>query len=122
MPKRIVLYKCRWCNRMTPTTKDNIETHEKYCFKNPKNKACLSCVSFKRRFLTDEERDHFRGYVYECPKLDIKSTCTMSSRFNFRLSTGEKIGEFNYVFDSGECELKFPTKQCKDYKRKPNKK
>lgn len=41
--KIVKAYQCSYC-QFYRKTKKSVENHEHTCFKNPKNKACASCI------------------------------------------------------------------------------
>lgn len=55
--KEIKAFQCDYCNKYYKH-KSSAKRHENKCFKNPKNKACLSC----RNFITDYETVYVRPY------------------------------------------------------------
>jgi len=122
MPKKHILYTCKWCHRLKPTIKSHVIDHESYCFKNPKNKACLSCKFFKRkRRSTSGERYHLRGDYYDCSKRSL---------VYLRISNAIFKGEYELVIDYKNGDIlqelnlfsneraTFPTSDCELHKRK----
>lgn len=123
MPKKHILYTCKYCNRLKPTIKSHVIDHESYCFNNPKNKACLSCKFFKRkRRSTNGELNILRGDYYDCSKRSLVFLRVHGrvGRFNtFDLVIDYKNGEVLQELDflSNDKAI-FPTTNCKLHKRK----
>lgn len=122
MPIKQIVYNCQYCNKCKLTTKEKCEKHESFCFKNPKNKACLTCIFFKRRRRTSEEKDFSRGDIYECSKLKLNFyRTTDNKRINESLETKEVLKEINelvFSHDKKDREMLFPKRDCSTYIKK----
>ena len=55
--KEIKAYQCDYCNKYYKH-KSSAKRHENRCFKNPQNKACLSCGNFITDYNTVYVRPH----------------------------------------------------------------
>lgn len=61
MPVVIHRYRCEWCKKHY-SNKYGCQRHESYCYWNPANKTCSTCVHFTG-FTKSEHRE---GYVNVC--------------------------------------------------------
>lgn len=50
MPVEVKAWTCKWkCGRKSTTHYWDIERHEKWCYRNPANRACVICAHFQKR-------------------------------------------------------------------------
>lgn len=68
--KEIKAFQCDYCNKYYKH-KSSAKRHENRCFKNPKNKACLSCGNFKTDYETVYVRP-YEGHNYGDDDYDVK--------------------------------------------------
>lgn len=61
MPVVIHRYKCEWCKKHY-STKSSCERHEFYCYWNPVNRTCSTCVHFSGVSLLE----HKAGFRNAC--------------------------------------------------------
>lgn len=48
MPKIVIAYACEWkCRRNVITSRNAMIAHEKMCYRNPSNRACVICGNFE---------------------------------------------------------------------------
>lgn len=127
MPNKIILYKCKWCNRLKPTIKIHAIDHESYCFKNPKNKACLTCKFFKRRRRTYAEKSFTIGDIYECSKqklsfmrIEKRKNGFMDERGYIVVNWENGIIQKDIHFLGNIVKSIFPTFNCELHRRKTN--
>ena len=69
MPRKRTAYQCDFCKKVYLTEKTTI-AHEKWCYHNPKNKACVTCLNFSQGDLAenicDSNRNIEKKLKYKC--------------------------------------------------------
>lgn len=130
MPKKIKMYGCSYCNNFKQSKIESVLKHESRCFRNPKNKACLTCKNLVRKFLTKEEKENYVGYLTICSKLKIKHytvklygnehNLIMKKQINIDVKTDEIIGTYSktVLFEEIENILVFPKSGCEKHQKK----
>lgn len=92
-----------------------------FVLKIQKNKACLTCVFFKRRRRLSHETSFSRGDIYECSKLNINFFRTHDyKRVNEDLTTHNVEMEVSEQIFGGNKKMIFPKRDCELYKKKIN--
>lgn len=118
MPKKVIVYSCKWCTRYQLKHKENVIKHEAYCFKNPKNKACKTCEHFKVSLRKSNEREFSAGNISTCSLLGLKFYYDFDGMKTVEMLDGTQVFKQEKFLMQKPKPVPFPISNCEFYKRK----
>lgn len=72
--KEIKAYQCDYCDKYYKH-KSSARRHEKQCFRNQDNRACLTCGNFDNLETTEYGEPYCHGYEKSMKRFDFKYGC-----------------------------------------------
>lgn len=119
MPKKQIVYCCKYCTRYSLKSKENVIKHELFCFKNPKNKACKICKFFKVSLRKNQEEvDFSNGNISRCSKLELMFYYNKEGYNTVENMKDKSIVYQRTMFRTNDGIQPFPKKNCDLYVKK----